>query len=159
MEAAACGRYRRNQLSTSPRDDYAAVCKNIGSGMKTDETHIRTAVRVGLLCTPPAWTSRQRSMGPGPSRLRKSWEINTPMDGLQQLLLREMKGPEGHAAFESVDSKINVARCIRQGGVEAPRLWLKLSTVQVASLQRRRRDGQEVIYSLTQNRRCCCARS
>ena len=39
--------------------------------------------------------------------------------------LREMKVLEGHAAFEHVESKFKFTRCIRQGSVEAPTLWLK----------------------------------
>ena len=42
-------------------------------------------------------------------------------------LLREMDGLEGHATFESVESKFSCARCIRKGSVEAPRLWLNMA--------------------------------
>ena len=41
--------------------------------------------------------------------------------------LRGMKGLKGHADFENVESKFHFARCIRQGGVNAPTLWLKLA--------------------------------
>ena len=40
-------------------------------------------------------------------------------------LLREMAGLEGLATFEAVASTFPFTRCIRQGSVEAPRLWLK----------------------------------
>ena len=38
-------------------------------------------------------------------------------------LLREMSGLVGQAMFECVESKISFNRCLRQGSVEAPRLW------------------------------------
>ena len=41
-------------------------------------------------------------------------------------LLQEMKRHEGHAAFESVESRFHLTRCIRQGSVEAPTLWLRV---------------------------------
>ena len=43
-------------------------------------------------------------------------------------LLREMAGLEGEAMFECVESKFSFARCLRQGSVEAPRLWQKMAT-------------------------------
>ena len=42
-------------------------------------------------------------------------------------LLWEMAGHEGEAAFENVESKFLVPKCIRQGSVEAPRLWLEMA--------------------------------
>ena len=49
------------------------------------------------------------------------------MDGLLPALRRVMAGLEGQATFESVESTFSFARCIRQGSVEAPRLWLKMA--------------------------------
>ena len=40
---------------------------------------------------------------------------------------REMRGLEGHAAFEHVEIRFKCTRCIRQVSVEAPTLWLKLA--------------------------------
>ena len=40
--------------------------------------------------------------------------------------LRWMAGLEGQAKFESVDSTFSFAKCIRQGSVEAPKLWLNM---------------------------------
>ena len=42
-------------------------------------------------------------------------------DGLLQPFLREMSGLSGMASFESVESRFNFKRCLRQGSVEAPR--------------------------------------
>ena len=42
-------------------------------------------------------------------------------------LLREMAGHEGEAAFENVESKFLATKCIRQGSVEAPSLWLEMA--------------------------------
>ena len=42
--------------------------------------------------------------------------------------LREMAGLAGQATFEHVENHSLFSRCIRQGRVEAPRLWLKIAT-------------------------------
>ena len=42
-------------------------------------------------------------------------------------LLHEMAGLEGEANFESVESKFPFTKCIRQGSVDGPRLWLKMA--------------------------------
>ena len=91
----------------------------IGS-LETKQTHIGMPERVGIRCTSPARTSRQRTILLGPSILRKSWEIKTHMDGSQRLFLRYMKGLEGHAAFETFESKFNFTRCI-YGSARPPR--------------------------------------
>ena len=41
-------------------------------------------------------------------------------------LLREIKGLEGNATFDKVESMFNLTRCIRQGSVEMPKFWLNL---------------------------------
>ena len=43
-------------------------------------------------------------------------------------LLREMSGLSGKASFECVESKFSFNGCLRQGSVEAPRLWQKMAT-------------------------------
>ena len=48
-------------------------------------------------------------------------------DWLIAALLREMAGHEGEAAIENVESKFPLPKCIRQGSVEAPRLWLEMA--------------------------------
>ena len=42
-------------------------------------------------------------------------------------LLPEMANLKGKAAFESMECTFPFTRCIRQGGVEAPRVWLKMA--------------------------------
>ena len=58
-------------------------------------------------------------------------------------LLREMKGLVGHAAFEGVWSKFNFKLCIRQGGVEAQTLWLKLAKQILWNVRKERMEEQE----------------
>ena len=41
--------------------------------------------------------------------------------------LRWMAGLEGQAKFESVESTFSFAKCIRQGSVKAPKLWLNMN--------------------------------
>ena len=43
-------------------------------------------------------------------------------------LLRKVAGLKGQAMFECVESRFLFNRCLRQGSVEAPRLWQKMST-------------------------------
>ena len=50
-------------------------------------------------------------------------------------LLREMAGLEGLALFECAESKFSFARCIRQGSVEAPRLWQKMAMQILANVE------------------------
>ena len=50
-------------------------------------------------------------------------------------LLREMSGLEGQAMFECVESSFVSNRCLRQGSVEAPRLWQKMATQILANVE------------------------
>ena len=59
-------------------------------------------------------------------------------------LLREMSELEGKAMFECVESCFSFNRCLRQGSVEAPRLWHKMATQILANVEEewmRRRSG------------------
>ena len=47
--------------------------------------------------------------------------------GLWPAILREMAGLEGRATFENVECTFPLTRCIRQGSVQTPRLWLKMA--------------------------------
>ena len=58
--------------------------------------------------------------------------------------LREMSGLEGKAMFECVESCFSFNRCLRQGSVEAPRLWHKMATQIWANVEEewmRKRSG------------------
>ena len=57
------------------------------------------------------------------------------MDWIITAHLRKMTRIEGQAMFESVESKVSFARCIRQGSVEAPRLWQKMVMQLVAKVE------------------------
>ena len=50
-------------------------------------------------------------------------------------LLREMKSPERKATYENLDCSFPFTRCIRQGSVEAPRLWLKMAMQVLANVE------------------------
>ena len=51
------------------------------------------------------------------------------------VLLREMESLEGQATVENVGSSLKLTRCIRQGSVAAPTLWLKLATHMVWNVE------------------------
>ena len=58
--------------------------------------------------------------------------------------LREMEYLERQASFENVENKCKFTRCIRQGSVEAPTLWLTLAKHVAWNLERgwkNRRNG------------------
>ena len=50
-------------------------------------------------------------------------------------LLRGMAGLEGQAVFDCVASNFSFNRCLRQGGVEVPRLWQKMATRLLANVE------------------------
>ena len=50
-------------------------------------------------------------------------------------LLREMSGLSGKAMSECVESNFAFNRCLRQGSVEAPRLWQKMATQILATVE------------------------
>ena len=49
--------------------------------------------------------------------------------------MREMSGLSGKAMFECVGSSFTFNRCLRQGSVEAPRLWQKVATQILANVE------------------------
>ena len=51
-------------------------------------------------------------------------------------LLREMSGLDGKAMFECVESSFVFNRCLRQGSVEASRLWQKVATQILAYVEK-----------------------
>ena len=73
-------------------------------------------------CIWQAWTSRQPSMRQGLGTSQKLWRATIPMGALCRLS-KAMCGIEGQAMFECVESNFSFNRCLRQGRVEAPRLW------------------------------------
>ena len=50
-------------------------------------------------------------------------------------LLREMSGLSGTASCESVESRSSFNRCLRQGSVEAPRLWQKMASQTLSNVE------------------------
>ena len=63
-----------------------------------------------------------------PRHVAESMEHHETHGWLIAALLREMSGLEGEAMFECVESEFVCNRCLRQGSVEAPRLWQKNAT-------------------------------
>ena len=58
-------------------------------------------------------------------------------------LLRGMSGLSGKATFECVESNFSFNRVLRQGSVEAPRLWKKMAT-QILSQSVGRMDKKRI---------------
>ena len=62
-------------------------------------------------------------LGHRPRHVARIMESHNIQRWLIAAHLREMSGLEGKAMFECVERSFNFNRCLRQGSVEAPRLW------------------------------------
>ena len=49
--------------------------------------------------------------------------------------LRKMSGLPSTASFESVESRFSFNKCLRQGSVETPRLWQKMTSQILANME------------------------
>ena len=67
--------------------------------------------------------------------LQKNMESHNTHGWIISALLREMAGLEGQAMFEFVESIFFFSRCLRQGSVEASRLWQKMATQLLANVE------------------------
>ena len=70
-----------------------------------------------------------------PRQIAKIMENHDIHWWLIDALLREMPGLEGKAMFECVESSFNFTRCLRQGNVEAPRLWQMMAAQLPATVE------------------------
>ena len=67
--------------------------------------------------------------------------------------LREKSGLSGMASFECVESCFSFKKCLRQGSVEAPRLWKKMEATPDLGQCGERMDEEKKRYSLVRRRR------
>ena len=88
-------------------------------------------------CFWQAWTSRQLSMRRGRGMLRKLWKAMTNTDGWLRPFCERYAGLEGKTIFECVESSFTFNRCLRQGSIEAPRLWQMMATQLLAAVEGR----------------------
>ena len=79
----------------------------------------------GQLCQP---RSAQRRLNVLPQVVVFVCTVTAGSGGVLCAKLEEMANLEGKAAFEGVENSFPFKRCIRQGSVEVPRLWLKMAT-------------------------------
>ena len=70
-----------------------------------------------------------------PKHIAKIMESHKIHGWLISALLRGMSGLEGKAMFECVESSFRLNRCLRQGGVEAFRLWQMMAAQLLASVE------------------------
>ena len=70
-----------------------------------------------------------------PKHVAKILEGHNTHGWLIAAFLREMSGLSGTASFESVESRFCFNRCLRQGSVEAPRLWQKMASHILANVE------------------------
>ena len=52
-------------------------------------------------------------------------------------LLREMSGLQGRATFKEDDTSFEFNRCLRQGSIEAPKLWQMMATQILSEVEKR----------------------
>ena len=86
-----------------------------------------TEVKEGLRCMLPVWISRRHLTWPDRNTSGNSWGDQNVDVWIVAAFLREMAGLEGRATFEHVDGTFPLTRCVRQGSVQTPRLWLKMA--------------------------------
>ena len=67
---------------------------------------------------------------------------------------REMSGLEGKAMFECVERSFNFNRCLRQGFVEAPRLWQMMAAQLLVSVEGTWGQKNMVSCWTSKERRC-----
>ena len=104
-------------------------------------------MRIDPQCTWQAMTSAFDVARP--KHIARIMEDHDAQGGIIAVLLREMAGLEGQAAFECVESRFSFARCIRRGSVAAPRLWLEMAMQILANMeQARARKRMGVILDL-----------
>ena len=70
-----------------------------------------------------------------PKHVAKIMDSHNTHGWIIAALLREMLGLSGKAMFECVESSFAFNRCLRQGSVEAPRLWQKMATQILANVE------------------------
>ena len=66
---------------------------------------------------------------------KKLWRVMTYTDGWSRPSYVKMSGLEGKAMFECVESSSTFNRCLRQGSVDAPRLWQMMAAQLLASVE------------------------
>ena len=66
-----------------------------------------------------------RDWSSSPGKKKRAWRMEAAARGRQGF--EEMAGLGDQMTFENVVSTFRFSRCIRQGGVEAPRLWVKMT--------------------------------
>ena len=70
-----------------------------------------------------------------PKHVSKIMDRHSTHGWIIAALLREMSGLSGKATFECLESSFAVNRCFRQGSVEAPCLWQKMTTQILANVE------------------------
>ena len=70
-----------------------------------------------------------------PRHVAKIMEGHNTHGWLISAFLREMSGLEGQAMCECAESKFSFNPCLRQGSVEAPRLWQKMAMQLLANVE------------------------
>ena len=70
-----------------------------------------------------------------PKHVAKIMDSHNTHGGIIVAISREMSGLSGKAMFECVESSFAFNRRLRQGSVEAPRLWQKMATQILANVE------------------------
>ena len=70
-----------------------------------------------------------------PRHVAKLKESHDQHGWLIAAILREVSGLDGKAMFDCVESSFTFNRCLRQGSVEAPRLWQMIAAQLLASAE------------------------
>ena len=88
-----------------------------------------------------------------PRHLARILESHNIHGWLIAALLREMSGLEGESMFECVESSFTFNPCLRQGSVEAPRLWQMMAAQILASVESGHRKTWASCFTSKKRRR------
>ena len=134
MEASTCWWSGRNKLPALTSDDYEFAAKHWE--WQEDRNPVMkhaTVVRPKMyLASSDIKTAFDEAR---PKHVANILNRHNAHGWLIAAILREMSGLEGKAMFERVESCISFNRCLRQGSMEALRLWQKMATQILANVE------------------------
>ena len=127
LEQTSHGRNQQHKLSTSTGVGHKSFTKALGMA-RGKTAPVETWQR-------DSTNNVHGKLGHRPRHIARIMESHNIHRWLIAADLREMSGLEGKATFECVERSFNFNRCLRQGSVEAPRLWQMMAAQLLVSVE------------------------
>ena len=137
LEESASWRSRWEKLPAFASDDDELTEKTLGMQEERNPTLKHgSAVRPTMyLASLDIKTAFDEAKTKHVAQMAQIFDSHDTHGWLIAALLREMSGLSGTAMFELVESSFVFNRCLRQGSMEAPRLWQKMATQILANME------------------------